>query len=235
MLLTVVKPNLDNKLNTAKVKRVATTFLAIGLLFTGSAMAQSGSKQQIDATPTVAAATDTKVTEETAASVLEMPRLSYNLSVGAMYNSHFGASSYIQPTARYQISNRFRAHASFMFVSTMPFDYTTSTPEGGTVVRRSNGQQHYIASVGGDYLVNERLILSGNIWRDFSNMPAQRNMYNSFYSPGRMGADFSASYKVTDNFTITGGVRYSEGASPFSSPFYNSGFGNGFSSGRFGY
>lgn len=230
-----VKPNLVNNLNTAVVKKAAITYLAIGLLFTGSAMAQSGSKQQIETTPTVVAATDSKIVEETAPSILEMPRLSYNLSVGAIYNSHFGASSYIQPTARYQISNRFRAHASFMFINTMPSDYTTSTPEGGTVVRRSNGQQHYIASVGGDYLVNERLILSGNIWRDFSSMPTQRNTFNSFYSPGRMGADFSASYKVTDNFTITGGVRYSEGASPFSSPFYNPGFGNGFSSGRFGY
>lgn len=212
------------------MKIVATTFLAIGLLFTGSAMAQSGFKQQIDATPSVATATEAKAAESPAPSIVEMPRISYNLSVGAMYNSHFGASSYIQPTARYQVSSRFRAHASFMFVNTMPFDYTTSTPEGGTIVRRSNGQQHYIASVGGDYLVNERLILSGNVWRDLSNMP-QPNRFNSFYSPGKMGADFSASYKVTDNFTITGGVRYSEGASPF----YNPGFGNGFSNSRFGY
>lgn len=216
------------------MKLAATTFLALSLFCSGNAMAQSGTKQQIDAIPSVATVTEQNTSEETP-SILMKPRLSYNLNVGAMYNSHFGASSYIQPTARYQISDRFRAHASFMFVNTMPHDYTAATPEGGTVVRRSNGQQHYIASVGGDYLVNERLILSGNIWKDFSNMPSQPNHYNSFYSPGRMGADFSASYKVTNNFTITGGVRYSDGSSPFASPFYSPGFGNGFSSSRFGY
>lgn len=217
------------------MKIIATTFLALSLLFTGNAMAQSGTKQHVDATPSIATPAKTNATEEAVPSVLAMPRASYNLSVGAMYNSHFGASSYIQPTARYQVSNRFRAHASFMFVNTMAHNYTTSTPEGGTVVRRSNGQQHYIASVGGDYLVNDRLILSGNIWKDFSNMPSQPGLYNNLYSPGRMGADLSASYKVSKNFTISGGLRYSDGVSPFASPFYNSGFGNNYSSGPFGY
>ena len=217
------------------MKIAATTYLAISLLFAGSAMAQSGTKQQIDATPTTATTSENKPSEETAPTILAMPRVTYNLSVGAMYNTHFGASSYIQPTARYQISNRFRANASFMFVNTMPHSFTTSTPEGGTIVRRSAGQQQYIVSVGGDYLVNERLILSGNIWKDFSNLTSQPSRYNNYYSPGKMGADFSASYKVTKNFTITGGLRYSDGASPFASPFYNSGYGNGFSSSRFGY
>ena len=217
------------------MKIVATTFIAFSLFLSGSAMAQSGAKQQIDATPSVMLSSDNKASEQTEASVAKMPRLSYDFSVGAMYNTQFGASSYIKPTARYQISNRFRAHASFTFVNTMPYSYAQATPEGGTVMRRSSGQQHYIVGVGGDYLVNDRLILSGNIWRDFSNMPTQPGLYNSFYSPGRMGADFSASYKVTSNITLTGGIRYTDGASPYASPFYNSGFGNGFSSSPFGY
>lgn len=217
------------------MKILATTFVAFSLLLSGSAFAQSGTKQQLEVKPSITTTAEVKATEDAAPSLLATPRLSYNLNVGASYNTHFGASSYIQPTARYQVSNRFRAHASFMFVNTMPQVNTTSTAEGGSVVRRSTGQQHYMVSVGGDYLVNERLMLSGNIWRDFSNIPSQPSLYNSFYSPGRMGADFTASYKVTSNFTISGGVRYSDGASPYSSPFFNSGFGNGMSSGPFGY
>lgn len=225
--------NLEKNLKKVYVKIVATTFLA--LLLSGSAIAQSGTKQQIDSTPAVATTPTAPAAEEAVPSILIKPRLSYNLEVGAMYNTQFGGSTYIQPTARYQISNRFRAHASFTFMNTMPQDYTVASPEGGTIVRRSSGQQHYIVSVGGDYLVNERLMLSGNIWRDFSNLSSQTSLYNSFYSPGRMGADLSASYKVTKNITISGAIRYSDGASPYSSPFYNSGFGNSFSSGPFGY
>lgn len=173
------------------------------MCFAGTAMAQSA-------------------TESTMATV---PRLNYNLEVGASYNSYFGASTYVKPTARYQISDKFRGYASFTYVHNMPQNSVVGTTEGGTMLRRTNGQQQYIVSVGGDYLVNDRLMLSGNVWKDFSNVPQQPGAYNNFNYMGRQGADFSATYKITENFSVTGAVRYQEGGSPYYSPFYNSGFG----------
>lgn len=99
------------------------------------------------------------------------------------------------------------------------------------MVYRNNGGSHYIMSAGVDYLASNRLILSGNIWRDFSNMP--QNSYNP-YSPGRLGADLRATYKITENFSVTGGIRYSDGASPFGNPYYNPGY-SSFGPSGFGY
>ena len=188
--------------------KIAVKIVMVCLMcFAGSAMAQTDMKPTTNATPVA-------------------PRLSYNLNLGASYDSYFGASTYIQPTARYQISDRFRGYASFTFVNTMPQNYAVATTEGGTMMRRTQGNQQYIVSAGGEYLVNERLILSGNVWKDLSNMPEQVGAYNNFNYRGRQGADFSATYKITSNFSVTGAVRYADGASPYYSPFYNSGFGN---------
>lgn len=177
------------------------------MCFAGNAMAQAPVKPTIDALPTT-------------------PKLSYNLNMGASYNSYYGASTYIQPTARYQVTDRFRGYASFTFVNNMPQNYVVPTTEGGSMMRRTNGSQQYIVHVGGEYLVNQRLILTGNVWKDLSAMPKELGAYNSFNPMGRQGADFSATYKITNNFTVTGAVRYTEGASPYYSPFYNSGYRN---------
>ncbi|TPE43761.1 hypothetical protein FJM65_12185 [Pontibacter mangrovi] len=151
------------------------------------------------------------------------------MNLGASFSSGFGNATFVEPSVRYQVSNRFRVNTSLAYVRTTPFNATVAGPEGTTMLYRNRGGSHYIASVGVDYLASERLMLSGNIWRDFSNLPAQ-DFGNSPYNPGRMGADFRATYKVTENFSIMGGIRYSDGASPYGNPFYAPGYGS-----RYGY
>ena len=159
--------------------------------------------------------------------------MSYSMSMGASFSNGFGSATYVEPSVRYQVSNRFRVNASVSYVNVMPYTSSAVGPEGTTMLYRNSGGSHYIGSVGVDYLASDRLILSGNIWRDFSNLPTNSLNY-SLYSPGRMGADFRATYKITENFSVTGGVRYTDGASPFYSPFYSPGFGNSNRAG-FGY
>ncbi|MEJ8758219.1 hypothetical protein WG947_14490 [Pontibacter sp. H259] len=186
--------------------KIAIKILVVCLMcFAGNAMAQV--KSTTDNLPTT-------------------PKLSYNLNLGASYNSYFGASTYIQPTARYQVTDRFRGYASFTFVNTMPQNYAVATTEGGSMMRRTSGNQQYLVRVGGDYLVNDKLILSGNVWKDLSAMPKELGAYNNYNYMGRQGADFSATYKITNNFSVTGAVRYTDGASPYYNPYYNSGFDN---------
>lgn len=157
------------------------------------------------------------------------PKLSYSLNMGASFSNGFGSATYLEPSVRYQVSNRFRVNTSLAYVHTTSSNMAVTGPEGTTVLYRNRGGSHYIASVGVDYLASDRLILSGNIWRDFSNLPA--NDFNrSFNNLGRMGADFRATYKITENLSVTGGIRYSEGASPFASPFYSPAYGS-----RYGY
>ncbi len=202
-------------------------------------MAQSG-KPVLDATP-VPASTATSASVLAPAATIEAvkpkpawegPKLSYGLSAGASFSNGFGGATYLQPSVRYQVSNRFRVNASMAYINVMPYSRSLNSAEGNTLVYRNTGGSHYIMSAGVDYLASNRLILSGNIWRDFSNMP-QSSAFN-LYSPGRMGADFKATYKVTENFSVTGGIRYTDGASPFASPYYNPGY-NSFGPGSFGY
>lgn len=148
------------------------------------------------------------------------PRLSYGLNMGASFSNGYGSATFVEPSVRYQVSNRFRVNTSLAYVHTTGYSMPATGPEGTTVLYRNNGNSHYIASVGVDYLASDRLMLSGNIWRDFSNLPTGNSLNGGFYSPGRMGADFRATYKITNNFTVTGGVRYTEGGNPFYSPFY---------------
>lgn len=158
--------------------------------------------------------------------MLTMPanRLSYSLSAGASFGSGFGAT-YLEPSVRYQISPRFRAFGSLTYMSVMSQQYTASTPEGGTILRRTSPTNHYLMNAGVEYLANDRLILSGSIWKDLANVPAQNPAYTNFMHPGKMGVDMRATYKITEHFSVSGAMRYSDGASPFYSPFNHGGFG----------
>lgn len=178
----------------------------------------------ITAAPATAAETNVSSTTVDKKPAWTGPKLSYNLSAGASFSS-LGNAQHLTPSVRYQVSNRFRVNAGLTYMNVSSYNMPAITPEGTTIMYRNNGGSHYIGSVGVDYLASDRLILSGNIWKDFSNLPAQ-NLTYGLYSPGRMGADFRATYKITENLSVSGGIRYREGASPFGSPFYDSGFGH---------
>jgi hypothetical protein len=192
-------------------------------------MAQSGAGQQkasLDAAPVPAQQEQPAPQTEKKPSMLQMPanRVSYGLSLGTSFGSGFGAT-YLEPSVRYQLSPRLRAFGSLTYMSVFSQQYAVSTPEGGTMMRRTSPSSHYIAHAGVEYLANERLILSGSVWKDFSNVPPPNPAYTNFMYPGRHGLDFRATYKITDNFSVTGGMRYSNGASPFYSPFHSPAFG----------
>lgn len=212
------------------MKNILRTILAVSLLWAGQATAQN-TKPSLNAAPVpaaTAAPATTIVAQETevkAKPAWTGPKLSYGLSAGASFSNGFGSATYLEPSVRYQVSNRFRVNTSLTYINVMPYSSSAVNPEGNTVVYRNNGGSHYIGSVGVDYLASDRLILSGNIWKDFSNLPANSMNYN-LYSPGRMGADFRATYKITEHLSVTGGIRYTDGASPYNSSFYNPGFGN---------
>lgn len=219
------------------MKILARTVLALSFFWAGQAAAQADVKPSLDATPvpaitTASADTNAPIAVQAARPKPSWggPKLSYSLSAGASFSSLFGAATYLEPSVRYQVNNRFRVHASMAYVNAMAHDVPVRTNEGTTVLYRNNASSNYIVSAGVDYLASDRLILSGNVWRNFSNTPNQNALYNSLNNPGRMGADFRATYKVTDNFSVTGGVRYTEGASPFANPYYGPGYGGYYNS-----
>ncbi|QCR23258.1 hypothetical protein [Pontibacter sp. SGAir0037] len=205
------------------MKNIVKTIFACCLLFAGSTtLAQQATppvKASLDAAPaTVEQATTetlpvTRETESTPAATLPLNRFSYGLSLGSSFGSGFGAT-FAEPSVRHQVSDRFRVFGSFTYMNVMSQQYTMHSPEGGTVVANSGPSNHYIVNAGVDYLASDRLILSGSVWKDFSNVPAPNPLYNGLFQPSRQGADFRATYKITENLSVTGGVRYSNGGSP---------------------
>jgi hypothetical protein len=173
------------------VKNIFRTLLAAGLLWTGQAMAQDA-KPSLDAAPApaITAAPATAAEANASSTAVDKkpawvgPKLSYNLSAGASFGS-LGNAHHLTPSVRYQVSNRFRVNAGLTYMNVSSYNMPAVTPEGTTVMYRNNGGSHYIGSVGVDYLASDRLILSGNIWKDFSNLPTQ-NLTYGLYSPGRM-------------------------------------------------
>ncbi|MFT2009068.1 hypothetical protein ACMA1I_10370 [Pontibacter sp. 13R65] len=217
------------------MRKILLSILASSFLFASQAMAQTAGKTSLEQLPEIEGA-ETPAPEP-ASAVKEKPsfsgpRMSYGLSAGTSF-SNWGGASYLEPSARYQITDRFRGFASFTYMNVMPQQYSTTTPEGGTMMRRTNSSSHYMVSVGGEYLVSERLLVSGSFWKDLSNQSGNNFMYNNFMSPGRQGMDFRATYKITPNISVTGGIRYSEGGSPFNN-MYGPGYG-GYHRGPFGY
>lgn len=206
------------------MKIILNSILACALLLGSQAMAQ---KSTLDAAPVPATVTQQQPAADRADwevaprnSMLMKDRVSYGLSMGTTFGPGFGAS-YVEPTLRYQLSNRFRAFGGLTYMHISPQQFAVATPEGGTIMHNTGSSSHMIVNAGVDYLASERVILSGSIWRDFSNVPVQSRIYNgAFGNGGRMGADFRATYKITDHLSVTGGVRFSDGNSPFQPPFY---------------
>lgn len=199
--------------------------LSCSLLLSVPALSQTESKASLNAAPLPKEQTFSQPEQETTAPAIPANRISYAMSAGAMFGSGFGAT-YLEPTVRYHLNPRLRVFGSMAYMAVHAGQYAAPTAEGGTTLLRTGPSNHYIGHVGADYLVNDRLILSGSVWKDFSNIPAQNSMHQNFMSPGRQGMDFRAMYKITEHVSVTGGLRYTDGASPFYGPFHRSGFGS---------
>lgn len=187
-------------------------------------MAQTTGKESLDAVPVAPAGTEIPAPEVKvdAKPSFTGPRLSYGLNAGTSI-SNMGSASFLEPTARYHITNRFRGFASFSYMAVLPQQYMATSAEGGTEMRRTGVQSNYIVSVGGDYLVSDRLMLSGRVWKNMAPPGAGQysisNHHLGFLNPGRHGADFRATYKITNNLSVSGAVRTTSEGSPHLSPF----------------
>ena len=126
--------------------------------------------------------------------------------------SRFGSAAYFQPTIMYPVSNRLQAFASVSMINSFSPVFGRQSIEGGFPGTSNFSRQNYIVNVGGNYAVSDRLNLTGSIWRDISKNNYLPNVPINVFSPaGTNGMMFRAHYKVTENLSISGGFRYSNG------------------------
>ncbi len=160
------------------------------------------------------------VTEAVAQTAVKPARkISYGLAMGTQFSPLFGTATYLEPSILFPVTKRFSGFASVSMISAFNnypnrFGHETGV---GPVINRWN--QHYILHAGANYMVNDQLYLTGTVWRDLSKNRLAAPV-NLLMPGGTNGMSIRASYKVTDNFSVSGGLRYSNG-NAYQNNWYN--------------
>ena len=144
-------------------------------------------------------------------------KLSTTLRLGSYFTSTTGYgnsfSTFVNPEFSYALTPKLRIRAGVSLVNTTLYGvqpwYSAATehPLDGSFM-------HAIFTAGADYMVNERLSLSGYYFKDI-------DLYNGIESSTRYkrvnpeGGFLKVGYKVSDHFHIEGGVGYSKGIHPY--------------------
>ncbi|ALJ01425.1 hypothetical protein DC20_12540 [Rufibacter tibetensis] len=144
-----------------------------------------------------------------------VPRVSYGLNAGAAFN-RFGSVSYVEPRVQFRLTPRLHVFSSLTMLQTWggPTFSTSANGEGTSTLMTAAPDRQYLLHMGGTYAMSERLLLTGSVWKDMS--PSSMNRWqNNPFTYGRypnQGFQFQAHYQVAPNVTVSGGVRYGNGA-----------------------
>ncbi|CAN5821870.1 hypothetical protein BH24BAC1_BH24BAC1_00940 [soil metagenome] len=138
------------------------------------------------------------------------PGLRFGLQAGTMVGGGLGVASYVAPTAFYDLSPRFRA---FGTVSYLRHQHPGLFPTENqfAVNPTAFGTNHLMVQAGGQYDASDRLTLTGSVWRDLSNMAPANPIYRNTFGMGGNGMAFRADLKISEHFSISGGMRYGNG------------------------
>ncbi len=155
------------------------------------------------------------------------PRQSFRVNAGFMTAGRWGSASYVSPEAAYKLSNRLTVFTGLTYMRLTPG--IANRPVGDGVPRAWNGTNRYLVQAGAQYLVSPRLALTGTAWKDLSGAVPRGLVVNPYAGfGGNMGSGMSlrADYMITENLTISGGIRTSNGQ-PAAYPGYSPGLTGG--------
>ncbi len=143
-------------------------------------------------------------------------------SVGFFGNNQSMFSTYLQPTISYQLRPKLYFQTSLLFLN----QQLNINRPSEMYERPYNGNSTLIMA-GLVYDVNEKLQISGMIYN--SLMQPNQQTINGFNNRN-WGAVFNATYKVTENFHISGSINVSNGRNGM----WGNPWGNGFRTNQFG-
>ncbi|RTQ48860.1 hypothetical protein EJV47_14785 [Hymenobacter gummosus] len=168
---------------------------ALGLLLAGPAAAQSFS-----ADPAVLPG-------------LGAAPLSGYVSAGTVFAGRYGAASYLSPALSYQLTPRFRVFAGGTYLRTFP-GALPARDDKGSLPLAYQGFNRYFIQGGGTYAISPRLSLTGSAWKDLTPMTTTGYRVNPYAGFGQQGLNLRADYHVTENFSVSGGLRMTQGGYP---------------------
>jgi hypothetical protein len=150
-------------------------------------------------------------------SLLNYKRMSFSVDVGfgfaaSKYSS--GAYTYISPYMSYLVTPRFKLDVGGILQKGFNGFGNSEFNSFGT-----NGTNALIF-VRGNYLVSDRLIISGSVYKTFtSNKTIDSEFINKKNSLDNYGINIGAEYKISEHMTIGAQVNFSNGNND---PFYQS-------------
>lgn len=142
------------------------------------------------------------------------PAVSGMVSVGTMYAGRFGAASYLSPVLSYQLTPRFRVFTGGTYLRTFPGVGLAPGPGGDAATPVAlRGFNRYFVQGGGTYDVSARLSLTGTAWKELTPLTTDNYRVNPYAGFGQ-GMSLRADYHITPNFSVSGGLRMSQGGYP---------------------
>ncbi|QNE40132.1 hypothetical protein F1C16_11475 [Hymenobacter sp. NBH84] len=156
---------------------------------------------------------------------LQANRTSYQLNIGTTFAGGLGSAMHISPRVTHQLGKRFFVFGGMTYMRSFinPAYYAgitqPATPADALSTTSFTASNRYFIYGGGTYLVSPRLALTGTAWKDMSPTV---NPYAGFGSMGQ-GMSMRADYRLTENLTVSGGVRMASGVGY--APLYGPGFG----------
>ncbi len=155
---------------------------------------------------------------------LSEKKLKFNLEVGTVFSTGLGSgnyfSTYVSPHVAYALSPRFNLNIGTTIMNGFPVNPYSPAHDYPLYNPLSPGTVSFVY-VGGDYKVNDKLTLSGNVYKEFStfNNP---NQLQKGYNYNVQGMSMGVDYKVGKNAFIHGQIQISNDRNPyFSHPFLN--------------
>ena len=175
--------------------------------------------QQADETPVLYKAR--KTTAKTSPLFDTPQRFHFGMQMGTSVGTNFrnGAlwSNYVAPQMSYQLSPRWNINVGTV-IANNNFNALTRTQEGFAVTPAHQLQTFVYTQ--GQYLVNDRLRLSGTAFYEINqfNQPRMNPQATNFNAKG---ASMHADFKITDHFSVGAGVQISNGNSYLRNGLYN--------------
>lgn len=138
---------------------------------------------------------------------LQAKRTAYQLNIGTTFAGGLGSAMHISPRVTHQLGKRFYVFGGMTYMRTFLNPAYVAPQEDTPVNNRFAINNQYLIYGGGTYLVSPRLALTGTAWKDMSPTV---NPYAGFGSMGQ-GMSMRADYRLTENLTVSGGVRVANG------------------------
>jgi hypothetical protein len=145
-------------------------------------------------------------------------KITSGVQLGTFFNSFSGHgssfSTYVSPHISYSVNSKLRINAGVTIFNSSLYGvkpWYSMNQESALNGNFTNG----LIYVSGDYLVNDRLQVSGTLFKEFNLLNSVAG-YNPYGKNNAQGAFMKVDYKVFENFHIEAGFGYSKGVDPYS-------------------